>query len=150
MALVTPAAIEGECHVIRTARQILAIGVLCAAGVAGGAAAQDVEGLRKPSAAAGHVLAEKFCTSCHLIGEKTDSAQVGPPTFRSIANEAGQNFDHIKQVLIKPHAPMPDMQLTGDEILDLVAYLDSLKPAGSAPLLPPGQLRNKPRATTPG
>jgi cytochrome c len=91
-----------------------------------------------PSAEAGRALAEKLCKTCHLIGAEGDgSAQVGPPPFKSIADKPGQTFEHIKKVLIRPHAPMPDMHLTNDEILDLVAYLDSLRDAGSTPLLPP-------------
>lgn len=107
-----------------------------------------------PSPEAGHALAEKLCVSCHLVdGEsKTLSdagpgtAQVGPPPFKSIADKPGQSFEHIKAVLIKPHAPMPDMQLTNDEIIDIAAYLDSLKRPGTPALVPlPGDKTDRPK-----
>jgi hypothetical protein len=52
-------------------------------------------------------------------------------------------------VLVQPHAPMPDMQLTNDEMLDIIAYLDSLRSDKAAPsLLPPGVVA-KPRYPAP-
>lgn len=78
--------------------------------------------------AAGLALAQKLCTGCHLIGDGASApALTGVPTFRSIANQDGQTAERIKNVLIRPHVPMPDMQLTTDEIESLMMYLDSLR-----------------------
>lgn len=67
----------------------------------------------------------------------------GVGTFQGIANSPGQSAERISNVLILPHVPMPDNQLTRDEIQDILAYLETLrtnpevpplmKPAGAEP-----------------
>ena len=99
------------------------------------AIAQDA---KPPSAADGRGLAERFCKSCHLISSEAATANVGPPSFRAIANKPGQTAESIKGVLIQPHHPMPDLHLTNEEILDIIAYLDTFREAEKVPpLLPP-------------
>lgn len=98
-----------------------------------------------PSPAEGQALAQKFCATCHFVGgEPTGTAPVGPPSFAAIANKPGQSGGHIKAVLIKPHAPMPDMSLTNEEILNVIAYLDTLRKDRSGPSLLPGGSTSKP------
>ncbi len=108
------------------------------------------EVVRQPSADGGRDLADKLCTGCHLIaGDGATTAQVGPPPFKSIANKPGQTVDRIKNALMQPHPPMPDMQMTNDEMLDIITYLDTLRTDKSAPsLLPPGVVA-KPRYPAP-
>ena len=92
-----------------------------------------------PSAAAGVALAQTLCASCHLVGPATPgTAQVGPPSFAAIANKSGQTAEHIRSILIQPHAPMPDMSLTNDEMLNLLAYFESLRLDKKGPPLVPG------------
>ncbi len=109
----------------------------------------NAEGAKPPSARAGHELSIKFCRSCHLIDRSTnDTALVGPPSFASIANQPGQTAQRITNVLIQSHPPMPDMQLTIQEIQNIIAYLDTMR-TDAPPLLPaPGQSEPKfPRPT---
>ena len=105
------------------------------------------EDLLKPKRDQGYKLAQAFCKGCHVIDELTLSpVPVGVPSFRAIANRLGQTGEKIKDVLIKPHAPMPEMQLSNDEILSLIAYMESLRtnnvvppliaPSGTKPTLP--------------
>jgi cytochrome c len=69
----------------------------------------------------------------------------GIPSFRGIANKTGQTGKHIEDVLIKPHQPMPDMQLSRDEIQNIISYLETLRTDKSAPpLLPPEEQDTKP------
>ena len=65
-----------------------------------------------PSATKGYAIAQSLCVSCHLLPDR-DAATVpaGVPTFRAIANRPGQTGDKIMLALIKPHAPMPDIQM---------------------------------------
>jgi mono/diheme cytochrome c family protein len=113
---------------------LLAIGAVTAAEVAQSQGVPPV-----PSASAGSALAERLCAGCHLTGRGNESAaQVGPPSFASIANRRGQTADHIRNVLIKPHVPMPDLQLTTNEIADIIAWLDTLRSPDAPPLLPRG------------
>lgn len=128
----------------------LSLAAAVTVGLAGGAAPARAEDDDKkahvPSPEAGFALADRLCKSCHIVGAEAATAQVGPPPFKSIANKPGQSFDHIRSVLIQPHAPMPDLQLTNDEMVDLAAYLDTLKAPGSPPLLPPpGEKTDRPK-----
>lgn len=97
------------------------------------------EGAKPPSATEGHQLSEKFCKGCHLIDDQGGgTAQIGPPPFASIANKPGQTAKHIESVLIQPHPPMPDMHLSNQDILNIIAYLETLRRDKTGPpLLPP-------------
>lgn len=99
-----------------------------------------------PDATKGLKLAETFCTNCHLIGTgEAGRATPGVPSFREIANRPEQTGSRIASVLINPHMPMPNMQLTRQEIGDIVAYLDTLRePSAGAPLLDPKLKGKKP------
>jgi cytochrome c len=122
----------------------------CAGGVVAGLAALAlmVQGTAyaeppdeiEPSAEKGLTLAERLCSGCHVVETASKTVPAGIPPLRAIANMPGQTAAHIMSILIKPHAPMPDMQLSRQEILDITAYLDTLRTDKSAPsLLPPKQ-----------
>lgn len=88
-----------------------------------------------PSAEKGHALAQKFCSGCHVIeSDAGTTVPAGVPPFRAIANRPGQTSERIISILIQPHAPMPDMHLSREEMLDIVAYLDTLR---TDPAIPP-------------
>ena len=102
-----------------------------------GAIAQTGE----PSAARGRAFAVRLCSNCHLVDGSGKSALAGVGTFRGIANRIGQSAERISNVLILPHMPMPDSQLTRDEIQDLLAYLETLRTNPDVPpLIAPGLL----------
>lgn len=106
---------------------------------------------KEPSAEGGRKLAERFCTVCHVVGGTADgSVPVGPPPFTAIANKPGQTAEHIKGVLIQPHAPMPDLQLTNDEIHSLLAYLQTLRKDQKAPPFVPPPEPEGPKTPSPG
>jgi len=72
----------------------------------------------------GKALAQKLCTSCHVIdgiGSGTDAA----PSFESSAAKRGDDFLHA--FLSKPHGNMPPTDLTNDQIGSIIAYIESLK-----------------------
>lgn len=86
----------------------------------------------------GTALAERLCSSCHLVESVKDSvAQAGVPPMKLIANMPGQTAQRIRNVLIMPHAPMPDVRLSNPEIDRLLAYLESLRNSTSGPPLVP-------------
>ncbi len=82
-----------------------------------------------PNPKAGRVLAEKLCTSCHIVGGQAASASVPAdvPSFVAIANKPGQSAEAIAGRIVVPHPPMPQIHLTRDEIADLAAYILSLR-----------------------
>jgi cytochrome c len=99
-------------------------------------ATADVEIQAAPSPERGHTLAQKFCANCHVIDDGSNTAvPAGVPAFRGIANKPGQTGQNIMNVLIQPHAPMPDMQLTRDEMVDIIAYLETLRTNDAVPPL---------------
>lgn len=92
-----------------------------------------------PTPEQGLALANRLCTNCHQTDtQKTGStAPVGSPTFATIANKPDQTFERVVGMMLQPHQPMPDIQLTREEILNLVAYLDSLRRKDLPPLREP-------------
>jgi cytochrome c len=81
----------------------------------------------EPSASRGHQLGMRLCANCHLVDASGKSAPEGVGSFRGIANRSGQSAERISNVLMLPHMPMPDAQLTRDEIQDILAYLGTLR-----------------------
>ena len=112
-----------------------------------GVCAQDLEG---PSADKGHTFAQKLCRNCHVVGDDVAaSVPAGIPSFRAIANRPDQTAERIRNVLISPHPPMPDVQVSNEEILNILAYLDTLRTDKSKPPLSPAQQAPKPKYPEP-
>ena len=89
-----------------------------------------------PSPDKGYALAQRFCKGCHLVDAGADATlPAGIPTFRGIANRPGQTGQRIINVLIKPHVPMPDIHLSSEEMLNIIAYLETLRIDQSIPPL---------------
>jgi cytochrome c len=92
-------------------------------------------------------LSERLCASCHLVRPDQSSAVVsGVPSFRAIAKLPNER---VSSTLMRSHSPMPNMQLTRNEIADIIAFIVDLRrkavgkpPANSTP-------RNKPRYPSP-
>ncbi len=112
--------------------------------------AMSEEVAKQPSAQAGLELSRKLCKACHVVDEQGSGATpVGPPPFTSIANKPGQTADLIKGAMILPHPPMPDIQLSNEEMTDIIAYLDTLRTDKSAPSLLPPKGESKPDLPAP-
>ena len=112
-----------------------------------GASRLSAQDLLKQTQEKGHDLALTLCKGCHLVDDKVLSpVPVGIPTFRAIANRTGQTGEKIKDVLIKPHTPMPEIQLSNDEILSIIAYLESLR---TNKAVPPLLVPSNPKPTFP-
>jgi mono/diheme cytochrome c family protein len=82
-----------------------------------------------PNPAKGRGLAEKLCTSCHVVGREATSAEVlaDVPSFVAIANKPNQTAEAIAGRIVLPHPPMPTIHLSRSEIADLATYIISLK-----------------------
>lgn len=118
-----------------TTTSVLAAVLVVHAAAASVAAAADEP--RPPSASRGVAVAERLCAGCHLTGAGSGvTVQAGLPSFAAIANRPGQTAGHLRNVLIRPHAPMPDLQLTNEEIADIITWLDTLRDPKNSPLLP--------------
>lgn len=122
--------------------RMLIVLALCALGASSVAAQSIVE----PSPERGHSLALRLCKGCHLVeGSDAEAVPVGPPSLRAIANRPGQSSQRIRNAIIQPYHPMPDLQLTNDEILELLAYLETQRTNPQVPrLIEPGGRLIKP------
>jgi mono/diheme cytochrome c family protein len=77
---------------------------------------------------AGRRLSENWCSSCHFVGRNAPSGvSNGAPTFVGIARMASTTSVSLHAFLQIPHARMPDLHLSRDEMDDLIAYILSLR-----------------------
>ena len=82
--------------------------------------------------AAGHRLAESWCSSCHLVGPgSARGVSNGTPTFMAIGEQKSTTALSLRVFLQTPHGQMPDLHLSRDEIDDLAAYILSLRTGGT-------------------
>jgi mono/diheme cytochrome c family protein len=79
-------------------------------------------------ASAGRNLAETWCSSCHVVAQSQQgSTSTGAPTFAAVAQMKSTTPLSLRAFLLTPHARMPDLHLTRDEIDNLAAYILSLR-----------------------
>lgn len=107
--------------------------------------------VERPSPEKGYELVQKLCQGCHLVESSASATTpVGVPTFRAIANRPGQTGERITNVLIQPHAPMPDIRLTREEIQNILSYLETFRTdPGIPPLLSPAKPGPEPKFPAP-
>jgi mono/diheme cytochrome c family protein len=78
--------------------------------------------------AAGHRLAKTWCSSCHVVdSSQTTGSATGAPPFPAVARMSSTTPISLRVFLQTPHARMPNLQLSRDEIDDVIAYILSLK-----------------------
>jgi mono/diheme cytochrome c family protein len=77
----------------------------------------------------GRHIAQKLCVGCHIVGPQAAGASVSAdvPSFQSIADKPGQDAAGIAGAIVVPHPPMPQIQLTREEIGDVAAYILTLR-----------------------
>ena len=95
--------------------------------------------------ARGAAIAKRWCVNCHVVSAEQKSAKVDVPTFADIARRRPDDRA-ISRFLVDPHPPMPNLNLTRQEIDDVVSYIRSLDP--NAPSAPPAN--KEPGAPTKG
>jgi mono/diheme cytochrome c family protein len=104
-------------------RDLLAIAALAVLAGGGPASAQQIG-----DPVAGRRLAEMWCSNCHVIGPNA----AGPgsdavPTFPGIARMPSTTAMSLRAFLQTPHARMPDIQMSREQIDDVIAYILSLR-----------------------
>ncbi|MEQ8195881.1 MAG: hypothetical protein RIB59_15475 [Rhodospirillales bacterium] len=74
----------------------------------------------------GRMIAQKWCSSCHLVepGGKTIDAA---PSFAMIANNERYTESRLRGWIFAPHPPMPQIQLTKTQTDAIIAYILSMK-----------------------
>src|ERR1700739_82083 len=67
-------------------------------------------------ATAGHRLAQRWCSNCHAIDSAPPHAYATAPTFSAIADMPSTTPLALSVFLQTPHAQMPDLHLSRNEI----------------------------------
>ena len=75
----------------------------------------------------GRTLVDRWCVSCHLVGNDQKQAATDAPPFTAIAKKPGFDDAKLAFFLLAPHPKMPDMQLSRDEASDIAAYIATLR-----------------------
>jgi mono/diheme cytochrome c family protein len=77
---------------------------------------------------AGRRLSDTWCSSCHLVRRDAPTGiSNGAPSFVGIASMSSTTPLSLHAFLQTPHARMPDLHLSRDELDDLAAYILSLR-----------------------
>jgi mono/diheme cytochrome c family protein len=71
----------------------------------------------------GSRLAERWCSSCHIVSSAQRGGVDGTPSFASIAQRADLSVEKLAFFLLDPHPKMPNMSLSRDEAQDIAAYI---------------------------
>lgn len=77
--------------------------------------------------ATGGALAQRWCSGCHLVDAQQARANDAAPPFAAIAAAPATSSASLHAFLSMPHAPMPDLKLSGQQIDNVVAYILSLR-----------------------
>lgn len=97
------------------------IGIGCVA--AASAAAQDLPG--DPDS--GAKLAGEVCAACHVVSpDQMVDPGIGPSLLEVVEHPATTEMS-LRAFLQTPHATMPNLMFSRDEMDDLIAYLLTLK-----------------------
>ena len=72
----------------------------------------------------GRELARRWCTACHVVDREGTGADAGPALPSLLAGK--RSAEQIEGWLADPHPPMPNLDLSRQEIDDIMAYLQSL------------------------
>jgi mono/diheme cytochrome c family protein len=74
---------------------------------------------------AGRDIVRSWCTACHVVDLEGTGADAGPALPALLAGKQ-RSADEIRGWLADPHPPMPNLNLSRQEIDDILAYLESL------------------------
>lgn len=74
----------------------------------------------------GAQVADTWCQTCHDTGQGATGSDAAP-SFHSIANRAEFDENKLRNWMMDPHPPMPNLSLSQTEIDALLAYLQSLR-----------------------
>ncbi len=75
----------------------------------------------------GRAIATTWCSSCHLVSPDQTRANADVPTFASIAKRLPDDTDVLAAFVANPHPPMPNLNLSRQDIRDLLDYIATLK-----------------------
>jgi mono/diheme cytochrome c family protein len=110
---------EGSDMKIERAALALVVALTCFGGAPSAEAGGD--------AARGAAIAKRWCANCHVVSADQKSGKVDVPTFADVARRQPDDRA-LANFLVDPHPPMPNLNLSRQEIDDVVSYIRSLDP----------------------
>jgi mono/diheme cytochrome c family protein len=85
---------------------------------------------QRASKSAGREVARRICSECHAVERRGGpSPNLDAPNFRRIANARGMTTRFLSVEIRRAHEVMPNLNLTPDELRDVMAYVMSLRRA---------------------
>jgi mono/diheme cytochrome c family protein len=75
---------------------------------------------------AGQTVANRWCASCHVVSPSPAKGSDAVPSFALIAKRANFDAAKLRELLLSPHPPMPNMALSRSQMDDITAYILSL------------------------
>jgi mono/diheme cytochrome c family protein len=75
----------------------------------------------------GKALANRWCSSCHLVDRDQKRATDQAPPFASIAKMPDFDANKLAFLLLKPHPNMPILSLGRTEIANIADYIATFK-----------------------
>src|SRR5215471_6890169 len=74
----------------------------------------------------GEQLAQRWCSSCHVVTNAQREANSDAPPFEAVAKRPNFSENGLMTFLLNPHAKMPNMNLSRIEAADIAAYVAKL------------------------
>jgi mono/diheme cytochrome c family protein len=75
----------------------------------------------------GKILANRWCSSCHVVDDTQKLATDQAPPFASMAKVPSFDASKLAFLLLRPHPNMPKLELSRAEIADLADYIATLR-----------------------
>jgi mono/diheme cytochrome c family protein len=71
----------------------------------------------------GSILAQRWCSGCHVVsGDQVKGTDIAP-SFASIAEKPDFNEEKVIAFLLEPHPKMPNMALSPEETRDIGVFI---------------------------
>jgi mono/diheme cytochrome c family protein len=107
-------------------KSLLLCAALATVSFAAGAADAPRQGTKiYGDAARGRVVTEMWCVGCHSAGPTVDDRI---PSFPALARNLSHSEGAIRAFLMQPHKPMPPLEISTQQIEDIIVYLRSYRP----------------------
>jgi len=103
---------------------VVGMAIICVAGVA----LAQPKGAA-PDAANGQAIAERWCQDCHIVAEGQNAATDNAPSFPKLAADPARSEEYLRAFLLAPRHPMPPLELSAEQIEDVLAYFGALRDA---------------------
>jgi mono/diheme cytochrome c family protein len=75
----------------------------------------------------GRILAENWCSNCHVVATGQSSNGRSAPAFTAIAQSSNFSADRLAYLLLDPHPKMAKLGLSRKAIEDIADYIKSLR-----------------------